>query len=818
MAGVFEAEATEIDVQKGTIGVSVARKEDDRLLRGAGRFGDDVQPGHCLHLAVARCPFPHARIASIDVTQAAALDGVEDILLGSDVVSGSDPISVLRPVPDAPSLNFFAMATDVALFEGHPVASVVAVSRHIAEDAVALIEVDYEPLEHVFDVESAMDPRSPVLHPQVLQSNLLARNRTGAGDPEAKLAGADVVVEDRFVVNRVSGLPMETRVIVAEWQPGARELTVRHSTQVPHLVRKQLAESLRLDDGAVQVLATDVGGGFGLKLGIYPEDVLACLHAMRTGRPVKWVEDRIEFFRATTHARESLHRVRLGARSDGHIIAMTDVYDIDLGGYNSPMGSPQLTSVMFTGPYRINDARTERNVILTNKAPVGAYRGYGQPESCFVREVLVDRLARRLGADRIELRAQNMVRPEDMPWKSTSGATYDSGDYEACLRIAAEAIGYEEHIRRGRGPRSDGRYVGVGLASFVERTGYESSKFLANRRSRFGAHEGVVVRANRTGGVDVYNGVSTFGVGSETSFAQVVADVMSIDFDLVRVHLGDTAASPLNTGGFASRTLIASAGALRRAAEELRDKILRIGAFVLDAEVGDVMISGDAVCMRDDPERSVPLAEVHDRAIINQGMPPGEEPGLEASAQFEPAGAAYGYGTAAALVSVDPETGDYDVERFVVAHDCGNPVNPMLLDGQVVGGLAQGYGQAVMEELRYDEETGQLINGTMMDYFMPTAADLPEFELHHTYVPSPVTPFGIRGVGEVGTVPGAATLANAICDALADFGVEINRLPLTPELVWKQIQAARARGHRPDSDARVDEDRQGTDGERHEAT
>jgi carbon-monoxide dehydrogenase large subunit len=301
------------------------------------------------------------------------------------------------------------------------------------------------------------------------------------------------------------------------------------------------------------------------------------------------------------------------------------------------------------------------------------------------------------------------------------------------------------------------------------------------------------MRANRSGGIDVYSGVSTFGVGSETSFAQIVADVVGIDHAAVRMHLGDTGASPLNTGGFASRTLIAAAGALRQAGEELRDKILRIAAFMLEAEAGDVMIAGDVACLRGAPERGVPLAAVHDRAIVNQGMPPGEPPGLEASAQFEAEAAAYGFGTAAALVSVDPETGDFDVERFVMVHDCGTPVNPVLVEGQVMGGLAQGFGQAVMEEIRYDADTGQLVNGTMMDYFMPTAADLPDFELHHTYVKSPTTPFGVRGVGEIGTVPGGATIANAICDALADFGVEINRLPLTPELVWEELQAARAR-------------------------
>jgi carbon-monoxide dehydrogenase large subunit len=474
---------------------------------------------------------------------------------------------------------------------------------------------------------------------------------------------------------------------------------------------------------------------------------------------------------------------------------MTDLYRVDLGAYNSPTGSPQLTSVMFTGPYRVSDARTERQVILTNKTPVGAYRGYGQPESCFVRERLIDRLASRLGIDRVQLRAQNMVRPEDMPWKSTSGAIYDSGDYEACLRMAADAIGYDEHVRAGRRPRDDGRFVGIGLASFVERTGYASAKFLQARGSRFGAHESVVLRANRTGGIDVYTGVSTFGVGSETSFAQILSDVTGVDFDAIRVHAGDTDASPLNTGGFASRTLIAAAGALKHAGDELRAKIMRIGAFALGADgAGEVEIADGSVRLRDDPSVSIALGDVHTRAIINQGMPPGESPGLEASCQFEPEAAAYAFGTAAALVSVDAETGDFDVERFVMVHDCGVPVNPTIVDAQVLGGLAQGYGQAVLEELRYDPETGQLLNGTMMDYFMPTSADLPEFELLHTQVPSPGTPFGVRGVGEIGTLPGGATIANAICDALAGFGVEINSLPLTPELVWRELLAARERG------------------------
>jgi carbon-monoxide dehydrogenase large subunit len=785
------AEKTRERTRAGGLGAAMPRKEDDRLLRGDGRFTDDVEPPHTLHMAVGRCPFPRARIEHIDVSAALELEGVKQIFVGADVRARSQPISVLRPVPGAADIPFYAMAAEEAGFEGHPVVSVVAVSRAIAEDAVELVEIDYDPLPHVSDVLGALAPDAPVLHPEILDSNLLASNPQGAGDPEGRLRAAAVVVEDSFTINRVTGLPMETRAVVAQWRPGARELTVQHSTQVPHLVRKQLAESLKLVESEVRVITADVGGGFGLKLGIYPEDVLACLHAIALRRPVKWVEDRVEHFRATTHARESVHEVRLGATADGDMVAMTDLYHTDLGAYNSSFGSAQLSSVTFTGPYRIADGHVERRVTLTSKTPIGAYRGYGQPEVNFARERLIDRLARRLGRDPLDLRLQNLLRPDELPWQNPGAAVYDSGDYPQALRMAAEAIGYEELRAAGRGPREDGRYVGVGVSSFVERTGYASSKFLANRGSQFGAHESVTLRANRSGGVDLYTGVSTFGQGSETAFAQVCSEVLGIDYDAVRIHAGDTDASPINTGAFASRTMIAAAGAIELAAKRLREKTLRLAAWRLEVEDPEELeIAGAVVRHRTDHDLAIALADVHLAAILGQGIPPDEEPGLEATAAFEPQAAAYAYGSAAAIVSVDPETGDFTIERFVMVHDSGTLVNPKLVLGQVHGGLAQGFGAALSEELRYDPDTGQLTNGSMLDYFVPTAADMPPWELLHTEVPSPVTPFGIRGAGETGTIPPGATVANAICDALADFGVEITRLPLTPELVWRALHQA----------------------------
>ncbi|MCW2696628.1 MAG: xanthine dehydrogenase, molybdenum binding subunit apoprotein [Modestobacter sp.] len=779
---------------RGVIGSSVTRKEDDRLLRGDGRFTDDVEPAYLLHMAVGRCPYPHARIVRVDASRAWTLDGVKHVLVGTDVRAATEPLTVLRPVPGAPSLPYYALAQDVATHEGQPVVSVAATSRHVAEDALELIDIEYEPLPHVVDVLAALEPDAPVLHPSVLDSNLLAANSDGSGDPERRMLEADVVVEGRFRINRVTALPMETRAVVAEWRPGARELTVHISSQVPHLIRKQLAETLRLTESEVRAVASDVGGGFGLKLGVFPEDVLACLHAMALRRPVKWVEDRAEHFRASTHARESVHDYRIAADATGRILAMTDVYATDIGGWNSPFGSAQLSSVVLNGPYRVEDGYAERRVTLTNKTPVGAYRGYGQPEVNFAYERLMDTLARRLDIDPVELRAQNMVKQQDLPWKNPTGAVYDSGDYERCLRMAAEAIGWSAHRTAGRVPRADGRIAGIGFSSFVERTGYASARFLARRGSQFGAHESVTLRANRSGGIDVYTGVSTMGQSAETAFAQVVSEVFGIDYTAVTVHAGDTGASPLNTGAFASRTMIAAAGALREAAEELAAKTVRLAAARLEIDAAHLEIAGSVVRRRDDATVGVPLAEVFTTAITGQGIPPGEDPGLESTSHFEPSDAAYSFGTAAALVSVDPGTGEFDVERFVMVHDAGTVVNPTIVEGQVRGALAQGFGAALSEELRYDGDTGQLVNGSMLDYFVPTAADLPPIELLHTEVASPVTPFGIRGVGEAGTIPPGAAVANAICDALADYGVALSSLPITPEAVWRALADQAASG------------------------
>ena len=575
-----------------------------------------------------------------------------------------------------------------------------------------------------------------------------------------------------------------------QWRPGARMLTVHCSTQVPHLIRKQLAETLRLDESEIRAVASDVGGGFGQKLGVFPEDVLACVHAMALRRPVKWTEDRGEHFRGPPMPEKQSTTTRIGADASGRIVAMVNRYLTDLGGWNSPFGSAQLSSVVFNGPYDVHDGMVERRVVPHQQDTYRRLPGL-RPARGELRLRTADgptRAGRRRRPGRV--RAQNMVTSTQMPWENPTGAVYDSGDYERCLRMAAEAVGWSAHAALPRTPRADGRIVGIGFSSFVERTGYASARFLAKRGSQFGAHESVTLRANRSGGVDVYTGVSTMGQSSETAFAQVVAEVTGIAYERIRVHSGDTASSPLNTGAFASRTMIAAGGALRDAGEEFAAKTRRLAAFVLGCALDEVRIDG-RVARLENGSVEVELADVFRRAITGQGIPHDEAPGLEATAHFEPLDAAYSFGTAAAVIAVDPETGEFDVERFVMVHDSGTVVNPVVVEGQVRGALMQGFGAALAEELRYDQGTGQLVNGSMMDYFVPTASDATPIELLHSEIPSPVTPFGIRGVGEVGTIPPGAAIANAVCDALAEWDVDLSTLPITPESIWRALEMAR---------------------------
>lgn len=792
MTTIIEADRTTIGSR--WIGEPLPRKEDERLLRGDARFVDDMDFPGVLHMAVGRSPYPHALLGSVDTAGALAIPGVVAVLTGADVVRRSRPLGVLRPLPDMPELAFHAMAVGRVRFEGQPVVSVVATSRALAEDALEAVNIDYDPLPHVTDTVAALDVSAPVVWDH-LGTNLAATHVRESGDPDARFRVAARIVKGRFRIGRITGLPMETRGVIADWSPGFRTLTVVSSTQVPHLLRMQLAECLDLPESVIRVIAPDVGGGFGVKLGIYPEDVLACLHSADLRRPVKWIEDRLEHFQSSTHAREAIHDAEISVTSEGELTALRDTYVIDMGAYNSPFGPPMLTSLMLPGPYRLVDARIERRIAITNKPPIGAYRGYGQPESNFVREVLIDRASHALGLDPVNVRRRNLLRSDELPFENVSGAIYDSGDYPAALERVVEAIDYDSADRT---PRTPGRRVGLGVSVFLEMTGYAGSRALGRSGARFGAYESVTLRANRDGGVELFTGVPAFGQGHETAFAQICASVLGISPDSVIVRSGDTLGTPYNVGGFASRTMIAGSGAILGAANQLLAKTLRIAGHLLDVEPSDLEVVDGVVRRRGEDEDGVTFAEIVRHAYSAHRLPAGESPGLESTAYFDPPASAFGSGAAATRVEVDPLTGEYEVVRFVLSHDCGRQINPLVVEGQIRGGLVQGYSASVFEELSYDLESGGLSNGTMANYLVPTAADVPPFELLHSDVPSPVTPFGVRGVGEAGTIPVASALANAICDALFPLQIELDRIPLTAERVWHAIEEAKTRDIWPD--------------------
>ncbi len=772
------------------IGRRVQRREDDRLLRGAGRFVDDLEPAHTLHMAVGRSPFPYARILSVDISQALALPGVRHVIIGPDVVKRTTPLTLLRPIREVPPLAYYAAAADIALFEGQPVVSIAATSRHVAEDALELVDIEYDPLPAQASIEAATGSAAVPLH-DGQTSNVLAVTTRSTGAPERDLEQSEVLIEGVFEINRVTALSMEARAVLAEYSPGSREFTVYSSTQAPHLLRKQLAEVLKVDEALVRVVAPMVGGGFGMKLGVYPEDILACLHSVATKRPVKWIEDRLEHFRAATQAREAHHWGKIGATREGKLQVLWDTHSIDMGAYHSPFGPPSSSTLTLTGPYIVGSCYTERRIVATNKPPVGAYRGYGAPESNFVCETLMDRMARRLGLDPLDFRVMNMIRPEQLPYETPSGAIYDGGDFPRCLELAAERIGYRALRAAPRGPGADGRHHGVGLASYMEKTGYPGSRWLGREAATFGAYEAVTLRGTRSGSVELHTGVVSFGQGGETALAQVCADALNIDLERVCVRAGDTGASPAGIGSFSSRTMIATSGAIAEAAVSLTRGIQVIAAHLLKvADPGELMLAGPEIVHRLDPAIKIDLDVVFATAISGHDLPDGLAPGLETTAYFDPSASAYGSGAAACRVAVDARTGEFEIEQFVLVHDCGTQINPTLVEGQVQGGLAQAIGAALMEELLYDPDSGQLRNGTMMDYFAPTAADLPEFDLDHLETPSPVTPYGVRGVGEAGMIPPAAAIANALCDALAEYGIVLSELPLTAERVWRAIRTA----------------------------
>jgi carbon-monoxide dehydrogenase large subunit len=760
-------------------GRSLRRREDDRLLRGRGRFVADLElPGQA-HVVFVRSLYAHAEIRGIDARGALAAPGVAAVLTRADVPAGPLPPFLWDTPPEKlvaalrPELRTChpPLLPERALYVGQAVAAVVAESRYLAEDAAELVEVDYEPLKPVATLEQALAPGAPVVHAG-WADNVAVRFAVAKGDAGAALDKAALVVRERFEVQRQAPSPLETRGAVASFDAASGELTLWSATQNAHPLRRAMSRVSGLPLERVRVIAPDVGGGFGGKGVLYPEDLLVGLFAIRLGRPVKWVEDRLEHMQSAIHAREQVHEIELGLSEDGEIVALRDRILVDTGAYN-PLGLviPYNTIAHLMGPYRVPSFEATAEAVITTKVPTAPYRGAGRPEAVFAVERALDVAARRLELDPVELRRRNLVRPEEMSYDT--GILYrdgvplvlDGGDYPALLDRAAELVGWNEVEREdGRG-----RLLGRGAGVYVEGTG-------------MGPYEGARVQVTSGGRVAVRTGACSQGQGHATVFAQVCADALGVSPDSVDVVGGDTEGLEKGWGTVASRSAVVAGNAVAEASAQVRARALELAGELLGAAASELDLADGRVVVPAEPGGGLELGEIA-AAAERRGEP------LLATAYYEPPTVTWSGGAHAAVVAVDVETGAVEVLRYVAVHDCGREINPTIVAGQVRGGIAQGLGTALYEQVRYDEE-GQLLSATLADYLLPTAEEVPPIVLESLETPSPLNPLGLRGVGEGGAIAPPAVIAGAVEDALAAYGAIVRRTPLTPQVVRELVAAA----------------------------
>jgi aerobic carbon-monoxide dehydrogenase large subunit len=736
---------------------------------------------------VVRSPHAHARIDAIDVAAARASPGVVDVVTFDDLPELARPIP-MRLAERGEMRRYLqrALARDKVRYVGEPVAAVVADDRYRAEDALAAVQVAYTPLPALTDARAAAEAGAPLLF-ESEGTNAVATYTVACGDVERGLREADLVLRETFYVQRHSAVPLETRGALAEWDAGRGVLSLWGMTKVPHINRRIVAEHVGLPEHRVRFHQTDVGGAFGVRGEVYPEDVLVALLAIRTGRPVRWIEDRREHLQAANHSREQHHEIAIGLRRDGTILAIHDRFCNDMGAYVRTHGAtaPNNTAAYVPGPYRVPHYQADVTCVVTNKTPAGTYRAPGRFEATFVRERIVDMAARALGLDPAEVRRRNFIPAAAMPYDlgtTTHGSTvvYDSGDYARLFDWALDRVGYGRLRAAQAEARRGGRHVGIGLAYVVEKSG-------------LGPWESARVVVDGSGRVVVHTGIPSVGQGVETVFAQVCADVLGVRYEDVTVRYGDTEALPDSVGAFGSRGTVVGGNAVLGAAERVRDKILAVAARALEAHPADLELHDGAVRVRGVADRALALREVARAASATRTLAVGHEPGLEALHYHAQEKMTYGHGLHVAMVEVDGETGVTRILRYAVVYDVGRAINPMLVEGQLVGGLAQGLGAALHEELAYDE-TGQLAAGTLMEYHLPAAADMPPLELWvREEDPSPTNPLGVKGAGEDGIVAAGGAVANAVADALAPLGVEVRALPLRPSRLRELIRAAEHR-------------------------
>jgi carbon-monoxide dehydrogenase large subunit len=764
------------------MGQKVKRTEDPRLIQGISHYVDDIKLADTLHVAILRSPHAHARINSINTDAAKSAPGVVAIYTGEDIAGkiGNVPCAMAHPELKVP--KHAVLAQGKVIYVGHPVAAVVATDKYKARDAAELIEVDYDPLDVVSEAERGAQPDSPVIHEE-FGTNVALVHNAGSGDIDAAFAQADKIITQKLNHQRLAPIPVEPRGVLAQYFPGEQQLNLWSSTQIPHLLRTQLGLMLGVAENKIRVIAPEVGGGFGCKLNVYAEEALLGWVAMQLKKPVKWIEGRRENLQATIHGRGQTGTVQVAVKHDGTLLGLRYEVFADIGAYHQLLtpAVPTLTGLMLSGCYKIPAISMKCTEVFTNKMATDAYRGAGRPEATYLVERVMDCVARELQMDPIELRRKNFPTPEEFPFATASGVVYDSGDYEKALQKAMALSDYQKLREEQAAARKQGRLMGVGVSTYVEICAMGPSAAMPA-----GGWESATVRVEPTGKVTVLTGVSPHGQGEETAFAQIVGDMLGIDMNDVLVVHGDTAVVQYGIGTFGSRGLAVGGAALSFATEKVVNKARKLAAHLLNTDEASLTFeNGRFVGAPND--RSLTIQEVALAAHTAASLPEDFEPGLIATHFFEPKNFTFPSGTHICVVEVDKDTGELEIKRYIAVDDCGNQINPLLVAGQVHGGIAQGMAQALYEEVVYDE-SGQLLTGELMDYAVPKAHQLPRYELDHTVTPSPVNPLGAKGVGEAGTIGSTPAVANAVIDALAPFGVKHLDLPLRPEKIWRAMQ------------------------------
>jgi carbon-monoxide dehydrogenase large subunit len=775
------------------VGDRIKRREDPALIQGLGKYVDDIPMVGTLHAAFFRSPYAHARITRLDVEAAKQHPGVVAVLTGNDLLGkvGTIPCGGATEGMKLPVNH--ALAVGKIGFVGQPVAVVVADNPYTAQDAVDLIDMDVDILPAVVDPEQAAQPGAPKVHDE-FDDNIMFRVYGPAPEPSPTPLGltdelfrqADRVVSLKITQQRLVPMPMEPRGVLATFDRGRGKLTVWLSTQIPHLFRTLLAGALSMPEHRIQAIAPDVGGGFGCKIQLYPEELLVPYLARELGRPVKWIEQRRENFAATIHGRGLVEYFDAAVKNDGTLLAMKCKAYCDMGAYMQLLtpAIPGLGLILMAGAYNAQAIEFEQIAVFTNKVATDAYRGAGRPEAAYAIERLMDVIARELNLDPVDVRRKNFIRDFSQP--TPAGLHYDSGNYPLALDKALEIIGYDELRAEQQRLREQGRYLGIGLSSYIEICGIGPSFLLP---PGVGGWETCTIRVEPTGMVTVLTGVSPHGQSNETTFAQIVADELGVPADHIEVIHGDTDVVPYGIGTFGSRSLAVGGAALIMSVNKVKDKAKQLAAHMLDARPEDMTYANGEIYVTSTPGRKVTFGEVAFAAADFSWQGPGSaptdiEPGLEATSRFEPGNATFPFGTHVCVVEVDGETGEIALKRYVAVDDCGNVINPLIVDGQVHGGIAQGLAQCMYEEVVYDEN-GQLLTGSLMDYAVPKAHMMPTLETDRTVTPTPVNPLGAKGCGEAGTIGSTPAVANAIIDALAPFGVTHLEMPFKPEKLWR---------------------------------